>query len=302
MATAKPQKALSGCPRRPDPGANGSRRSKPPGRGSSAGVRSRLLGHLRGPGARPAGLPGRILFVKDYQARNATIAETRRERREPPVATRSSEHAATGNQQHVPEGTKVNYDQTPPDSGKHYPARRRSPSASTRPRTGRPSSTLVHNLEHGYTVVWYRDGDARQTRSEPAAADRQDVHRRRLRPGRQVHRRARGPTPTAPASPPARTSCSTRWYADPQQPSRAVAAEGCPAALRARSAVPAIKDFMAKYPVDQLPGAERRLIVSAPIVQGLIAGPCERPPRCGSRPILRRAGSGSQAYAAQDRS
>ena len=60
------------------------------------------------------------LFVDDYRARNATIDDFGSGLAEAgcdPIA----EHAATGNQDHVPEGTKVDYAQTPPDSGKHYP-------------------------------------------------------------------------------------------------------------------------------------------------------------------------------------
>ena len=68
----------------------------------------------------------------------------------------AQEDAATGNQQHVAEGTEVQYAQSPPDSGQHYP----SPAGFTkhfyspddRPAVG----TLVHNLEHGYTLAWYR--------------------------------------------------------------------------------------------------------------------------------------------------
>ncbi|HEY0240264.1 MAG TPA: DUF3105 domain-containing protein, partial [Friedmanniella sp.] len=66
------------------------------------------------------------------------------------------ENAATGNQEHVAEGTKVDYAQSPPDSGKHYP----SPASFTKhfySTDDRPDvETLVHNLEHGYTVAWYR--------------------------------------------------------------------------------------------------------------------------------------------------
>jgi len=66
------------------------------------------------------------------------------------------ENVATGNQEHVGEGTKVDYAQSPPNSGKHYP----SPAAFTKhfySTDDRPEiETLVHNLEHGYTIAWYR--------------------------------------------------------------------------------------------------------------------------------------------------
>jgi hypothetical protein len=51
--------------------------------------------------------------------------------------------------------TKVNYTMVPPTSGEHFvvpdSSGRKFFTAADRPKT----ETLVHNLEHGYTVVWY---------------------------------------------------------------------------------------------------------------------------------------------------
>jgi hypothetical protein len=68
---------------------------------------------------------------------------------------------AAGGSVHVGPGTdqasktKVDYATVPPSSGEHYvtPAypSRAFYTADDRP----PLETLVHNLEHGYTVVWY---------------------------------------------------------------------------------------------------------------------------------------------------
>lgn len=67
----------------------------------------------------------------------------------------------SGNQVHVgpqtnqPNVTKVNYATVPPAFGEHFvtPAYPALPfyTAQDRPKM----ETLVHNLEHGYTVVWY---------------------------------------------------------------------------------------------------------------------------------------------------
>jgi Protein of unknown function (DUF3105) len=67
----------------------------------------------------------------------------------------------TGNQVHVgpqtdqPNVTKVKYTTVPPAFGEHFvtPAYPASPfyTAQDRPQM----ETLVHNLEHGYTVLWY---------------------------------------------------------------------------------------------------------------------------------------------------
>ena len=59
------------------------------------------------------------LFVEDYQARNATLAALGTD-----VAAAGCDPVArtpaTGNQEHVEVGTKVEYSETPPASGSHY--------------------------------------------------------------------------------------------------------------------------------------------------------------------------------------
>jgi hypothetical protein len=69
----------------------------------------------------------------------------------------------TGTGNHVGPGTdqasitRVTYDTVPPTSGQHFanwlPSQRNFYSAEDRPVMER----LVHNLEHGYNVVWYTD-------------------------------------------------------------------------------------------------------------------------------------------------
>jgi hypothetical protein len=69
---------------------------------------------------------------------------------------------ADGNQDHVQPGTPIAYQDAPPAFGQHYtspdPMARKLYTADDRPELG----TLVHNLEHGYTILWY---------DETAAAD-----------------------------------------------------------------------------------------------------------------------------------
>lgn len=65
---------------------------------------------------------------------------------------------AKGNQKHVPEGTEVDYgDDQPPAFGRHENVpdtmERKLYTEEDRPRLEK----LVHNLEHGYTLVWYDD-------------------------------------------------------------------------------------------------------------------------------------------------
>jgi hypothetical protein len=66
---------------------------------------------------------------------------------------------ADGNQEHVPTGSKIDYTDAPPAFGPHYneagvapvPINDRFYSEDDRPALG----DLVHNSEHGYTLLWY---------------------------------------------------------------------------------------------------------------------------------------------------
>ncbi len=66
---------------------------------------------------------------------------------------------ADGNQNHVPTGTPVEYADAPPAFGAHWneagvapaPFERKFYTEDDRPEL----ESLVHNLEHGYTILWY---------------------------------------------------------------------------------------------------------------------------------------------------
>ncbi|MEI2714782.1 MAG: DUF3105 domain-containing protein [Nocardioides sp.] len=62
---------------------------------------------------------------------------------------------ATGNQEHVEPGTPLDLKDAPPAFGTHYnvwePMDKKLYTKGDRPEVGR----LIHNLEHGYTLVWY---------------------------------------------------------------------------------------------------------------------------------------------------
>ena len=63
--------------------------------------------------------------------------------------------SAKGNNDHRPQGEQISYEQSPPAFGPHYDTTaefsRKFYSASDRPEV----EFLVHNLEHGYNVLWY---------------------------------------------------------------------------------------------------------------------------------------------------
>lgn len=71
------------------------------------------------------------------------------------VCAKETTKPATGGQQHVPDGQAIFYPDSPPAFGEHYgtpdPMQRKLYTEGDRPVLG----TLVHNLEHGYTILWY---------------------------------------------------------------------------------------------------------------------------------------------------
>jgi hypothetical protein len=85
---------------------------------------------------------------------------------------------AGGNGTHVGPGTsspqtlKVKYDTVPPSNGPHFASPAVSNSRNFYTATDRPKmEVLVHNLEHGYTVLWYdvTAGNAKKAELEQLA-------------------------------------------------------------------------------------------------------------------------------------
>jgi hypothetical protein len=190
------------------------------------------------------------LFAGDYLARNASL-----EKLGTPLAAAGcdavAENAATGNQQHVEEGTKVPYDRYPPDSGPHYPSpapfTKRFYSAEDRP----PVEQLVHNLEHGYTIVWYRSDlsgkqlQALENITKTFGKDEQN-------PANKFIAAPWDDANDGGAMPAGKNVVLTHWYADPNNPGEASTQKGVRQACAAVSGA-AIKDFMAKYPYSSSP-------------------------------------------------
>ncbi|WP_375423886.1 DUF3105 domain-containing protein [uncultured Friedmanniella sp.] len=189
------------------------------------------------------------LFVDDYGQRNAKIGDFG-------VAAAAAgcdsvaSHVATGNQEHVAEGTQVTYDQTPPDSGKHYP----SPAAFSKhfyTTDDRPAvETLVHNLEHGYTVVWYRADapskqvDALRSISKTFSSDDYDPTQKFIA--------APWSDSDGPGFPAGKDVVLTRWTADPANPGDTATQKGVRQPCSSVSGA-AIADFMTTYPSTSAP-------------------------------------------------
>jgi len=159
------------------------------------------------------------------------------------------ENQATGNQEHVAEGTQVDYAQSPPDSGKHYP----SPASFTKhfyTADDRPEiETLVHNLEHGYTVAWYR-ADAPEAEITALKQAAGTFGSETYDPSQKF---IAAPYSSADGTfPEGKDMVLARWTANPQNPGDQTQQKGVRQSCTKVSGQ-AIADFMAKYPVASSP-------------------------------------------------
>ncbi len=74
-----------------------------------------------------------------------------------------TDEAPTGVGEHVgpgtdsPDVTRVDYETVPPTFGAHYASPEFPAGAFYGPQDRPATESLVHNLEHGYTVVWYAE-------------------------------------------------------------------------------------------------------------------------------------------------
>ena len=196
------------------------------------------------------------LFVEDYRARNATMDEIGTS-----IAAAGCDPVADASGHRQPRTRRRGHQGRPTTGRRRTPAsttrpRPRSPSASTPPPTGRPVETLVHNLEHGYTVVWYRDRrPSKQIKN--AAAIAKTFTSEDYDPSGQVHRRAldRGRRRRLPGRQERRADPLDRR---PEQSGRHAAAEGRPAGLH-RGQWSGDQGVHDQVPVDELAGAQRGL-------------------------------------------
>jgi len=165
------------------------------------------------------------------------------------VCGKETTKKATGNQQHVPDGQAIFYPDSPPAFGEHYgtpdPMTRKLYTEGDRPELG----VLVHNLEHGYTLAWYR-----------ADAPEDEIATLRQAAG-TFGSETYDPTQKFIAAPYSSTDGTfpegkdvvlARWTADPANPSDQTKQQGVRQSCSKVSGQ-AIADFMAQYPVASSP-------------------------------------------------
>ncbi|MDN5727023.1 MAG: DUF3105 domain-containing protein [Propionibacteriales bacterium] len=156
---------------------------------------------------------------------------------------------ATGNQQHVPDGDIVPYPRLPPDSGPHY---NEWSEFSEKFYTGKdrpPIEKLVHNLEHGYVVIWYAD-----TMDEPQRLQLQTlVNTYSLNnPSDKVKAAPWSVGTDGGSFPDGSQLIMTRWVADPAEPTNEAKQSGVRMACHTVSGE-ALEQFKEKYPATSAP-------------------------------------------------
>ncbi len=161
------------------------------------------------------------------------------------------ENPATGNQEHVPDGTIVDYPRLPPDSGPHYGQWTNFGetfySISDRPEIER----LVHSLEHGYTLLWYNSDTI-----TPEELKWVEALAKTFNGSDPVLNKFKAapwsPTYDGGGFPDDTKFILTRWTADPQNPADVTKQFGVRMACNQLSGQ-AVDEFMERYPQPNSP-------------------------------------------------
>lgn len=152
---------------------------------------------------------------------------------------------ATGNQDHVQVGVRVEYQHIPPSSGKHYSnpvAFAATPFFTTKDNP--PVENLVHNMEHGYTILWY---DPQLTGGD---LDEIEDMAKRLRDDAKYQQFIATPwDPTYGAFPADKFVALTHWSAPDENTGTGFGHR----LFCERLSGQAVQDFMDKYPATDAP-------------------------------------------------
>jgi hypothetical protein len=149
-------------------------------------------------------------------------------------------------QEHIPAPTPIPYKDAPPAFGPHRPTpagfERKFYTAKDRPEVAQ----LVHNLEHGYTILWYDDtaaGDEEQLKDIEAIASKYAGERFIAAPWTAAD---------GAAFPSGKHISLTRWSADPKDPSDESKQRGNWQYCTATSGA-VVSDFFDKWPNAESP-------------------------------------------------
>ncbi|MGQ0632322.1 MAG: DUF3105 domain-containing protein [Sporichthyaceae bacterium] len=157
----------------------------------------------------------------------------------------------TGIQDHIRVGQRGDYKFIPPSSGKHY---ENPVSFQARPfftdKDAQPVENLVHNMEHGYTILWY---DATLPKSELSEIEDMSL---RLRDDAAFQLFIATPWDTAYGEFPDGMRVALTHWSGPQNEDGEPDPDGDSFGHRLfceRTSGQAVEDFMTKYPATDAP-------------------------------------------------
>jgi hypothetical protein len=173
------------------------------------------------------------------------------------------ETKADGNQNHIATGTEQTYTTAPPAFGPHWNEANVAPADMSRKfytADDRPDlEALVHNLEHGYTIIWYDETVSEDELDEIRAIGQKFSGTSNFR-----YKFIAAPWTAADAKetavagdkktefPDGTHIAMTHWYADPANPTEASTQKGIFQYCEGVSGE-AVKDFMTTYPYTDTP-------------------------------------------------
>nr|WP_246322026.1 DUF3105 domain-containing protein [Nocardioides panzhihuensis] len=201
-------------------------------------------------------------FIKDSEFDNVALQDIGKSA-ESAGCQKIIETKADGNQNHIATGTEQTYTTAPPAYGPHWNEANVAPADMSRKfysADDRPDlEALVHNLEHGYTIVWYDE-----TVSEDELDELRAIGQKFSGTSNFRYKFIAAPWTAADAKetavagdkktefPSGTHIAMTHWYADPANPTEASTQKGVFQYCEGVSGE-AIKDFMTTYPYTDTP-------------------------------------------------
>jgi len=122
---------------------------------------------------------------------------------------------ATGGADHIPAPQPIHYNQAPPESGPHRPTWAPFERKFYTPKDRPEVEMLVHNLEHGYSILWYDQTVANDPQKLQQIEDLASKFEGSERDPANAFIAAPWMPSDGPSMPAGKHVAITHWYADP---------------------------------------------------------------------------------------
>ena len=153
-------------------------------------------------------------------------------------------HPATGGADHIPAPQPIHYNQAPPESGPHRPTWAPFERKFYTPKDRPEVEMLVHNLEHGYSILWYDQTVANNPQKLQQIENLASKFEGSERDPANAFIAAPWMPSDGPSMPAGKHIAITHWYADPATGNNQ---KGIGQYCSQMSGA-VVSDFMQKYP------------------------------------------------------